>query len=276
MNLRTVFMWSIVAVVFVCMAVFVAGCKDDDNPAAAVITPITEDLFPLTVGNSISFSGYLRSKTTDQNIDSSGTVYASKWTVLSNAAPAPDGSTANLVTDTLTLPGWYAGVPVPAFKAPTNYLFKRATPTGTANFSFLNNIGPFFRKFGIARSDSLVWILIGDMSAGAGATGKEWSAFDSTYTGFIAPTVSGTIRLEIVGRFTREDITFPNAVGGSATFTSTYKLTATRHIYLNGSLASTAETASVWLVPNVGPVKVIFNTDGETYGHTKEYKSKSF
>ena len=98
--------------------------------------------------------------------------------------------------------------------------------------------------------------------------GVEWTGFDSTWT---APT--GQVRLQIVGKIeAKAPITVNNL-----TF-SVYKAIATRKVYLGGSTTPSVvgETASIWLAPDIGIVKFIFNADGESSGFFRELKSKNF
>jgi hypothetical protein len=81
--------------------------------------------------------------------------------------------------------------------------------------------------------------------------------------------------LEIVGKWEgRESLTL------AGTTFNTYKLTTRRNVYLGGSPTpapgSGALTASIWLASAIGPVKMILNADGESYGHFREFLSKNF
>ncbi len=241
----------------------IPGCKKEETITETVSQGIQVDLFPLVVGHSISYSGFLRDRTTDTDISASGQTYSATWFVASNSAPVPTGGTSSLVYDTTKVnlgTGLITSV---------NPLFiSRSPATGTANFSFLTNIGRFYRTFGIQRADSLRWILIANLQAGVGT---EWSGFDSTWTAQIQPGVTGPVRLQIVGKF---EGTETLTLAGQAF--STYKLTAKRRVYLSGVLALEAPTATFWLATNIGPVKMIINADGESYGHSRDFKSKNF
>lgn len=255
-------LWSR-AIILTLPLVFLVGCSDDDTTNPPVDDGIKEDLYPLTVGRQIVYSGMLRDKTTDVNIDATAAVYETKWTVASNSTPTPIGGTSNLVMDSTRVP---TGIPTPpTIVVPTPLFVKRDPATGTADISFMQNIGPFFRRFGITRTDTLHWFDLAKLSQGVG---KEWTAFDNTYT---APT--GDVRLQVVSKWeAKEDLT----VGGQ-TF-STYKLTTTRKVYLGGSTTPSvvSPTATLWLSPGIGPVKMILNADGENVGHYREFKSKNF
>jgi len=60
----------------VCVAIssmlYVSGCKESTTEPEDTIKPITDDLYPLIVGRKLVFSGFLRDKTTDVNIDATG------------------------------------------------------------------------------------------------------------------------------------------------------------------------------------------------------------
>lgn len=247
------------------LSLLILGCKKDDE-LVQTVTPITVDLFPLTVGHQITFSGFLRDAATDTNIIATGAVYKTTWTIESNSAPLTSigmSGTATYIIDSTTVPAG-AGT----FTKVSPVFVQRANATGTDNFSFITSVGKFFRTFGIVRPDSLKWILIADLTVGE--TGS-WTAFDSTYT----YGGTHTVRLEIVGKWEgKENLTL------NGTSFETYKLATRRNIYLDGSATpapgSGALTASIWLAADIGPVKMILNADGESMGNYREYMSKSW
>lgn len=262
MKLTSLLRNSIFSFLLVASLIFTnSGCKETTTEPEGP-DPITEDLFPLTVGRKITYSGMLRHAVADTNITATAAVYETRWTVASNTAPVPIGGTSNQVLDSTRVP---TGLPTPPTVWRVTPLFIARTPaTGTANFSFLQNIGPLYRRFGIARADSLRWFLLADLSKGVG---NEWTAFDSSWT-----AAAGVVRLEVRAQFkVKESI----AVGGQ-TFT-TYRLETVRNVTLGGTAVITrGATATLWLAPNVGPVKMILNADGESPGHFREFKSKSW
>lgn len=239
-----------------------SGCKEKSTEPEQGVQPITEDLYPLIVGRKLTFSGFLRDKITDINIDATGAVYEARMTVAATSAQTPFG-VAHVLSDSQRVP---TGLPQPPTTwVVTSYYVQRSSPTGSGNISFLTNIGRFYRTFSIQRADSLRWILLAKLDAGVGV---EWTGFDSSWT---APT--GLVRLQIVGKFEpKASITVNNQ-----TFNA-YKATATRKIYLGGSSTPSVvgETATLWLAPDIGLVKFIFNADGETNGFYRELKSKNF
>lgn len=262
MKLTSLLRNSILSFLLVASVIFTnSGCEDTTEPKGP--DPITEDLFPLIVGRQIVYSGFLRARDVDTNITATGAVFEARMLVASNNQATPVGGTSHLLLDSMRVP---TGIPTPpTFWRITRYFVKRDQPTGPHSFSFLTGIGSFYRRFGIARTDTLKWILLADMKAGLD---NEWIGFDSTWT---SPT--GLVRLQIVGKFTRETIT--TATG--QTF-NTYKVTATRKIYLGGSPTASvvSPTATLWLAPNIGIVRFIFNADHESPGFWRDFRSKNF
>ncbi len=252
----------LLALTFAVMTFFVVGCKKSSSSTTApVSTAITVDLFPLTAGHQIIYSGYLRAVLVDTNITATGAVYRTSWTVLSNSYPTPIGGTSTLIYDSTTVP---TGIANPAtVVVPTPLFVQRASPTGTGNFSFLQNIGLFYRTFGLTRADSLRWILIGKLDAGVGV---PWTAFDSTWT-----TAVGATELKIVGEIVDQETITP----GGQSF-STYKLTLTQNVLVGGATTATAPLATFWLAPGIGPVQMILNATSEANGHYRVFQSKNF
>ena len=147
------------AIALAVLTLFAVGCKKSSNPVESTTIPITTDIFPLTVGHKITYTGYLRSIGTDTNI-TTGTIYSSTWTVVSNDTATPLGGTANLIIDSITAPSPSA----------TLLYVLRVPPTGESNFSFIQNIN-------LPQGDSLTWILVGNIGYGVASF---WSAFDDT------------------------------------------------------------------------------------------------
>ncbi len=260
-TLRSVFTASLAVLVTLSTMLYVTGCEKSSEPEDTV-QPITEDLFPLVVGRKLIFGGFLRDKTTDANIEATGAVYEARMTVVANNSATPFGP-AHVLSDSQRVPTGLANPPTTWVVG--QFLIQRDAPTGSGNFSFLTNIGRFYRTFSINRPDSLQWIMLVRQDAGVGG---EWTGFDGTWT---AP--AGQVRLQIVGKIEgRETLTL-----GGQSFNA-YKITATRRVYLGGSTtpAQVAQTATIWLAPNIGIVKFIFNADGESNGFYREYKSRNF
>ena len=240
--------------------IFIFSSCDEDTTSPEEIVPITDDLFPMIVGRQITYNGFLRNATTDSNI-TSFPQYIAKWTVVSNDTLTPVGGTSNLVWDSTLVPTGISNPPVIWVETP--FFIRRDPPTGTANFSFLQNIAPFYRRFNIQLSDTLRWIHLAQLDKGVN---NEFTAFDSTWA-----ASSGNVRLLIVGKF---EGNVSLTVNGQS-FT-TYLLTTRRRIYVDGQLLTEAATASIWLAKDIGPVKMIINADGENPGHYREMLSKNF
>src|SRR5258705_8278721 len=77
------------------------GCKSNDTTTTPpVVTPITDDLFPLVAGHRFEFTGFLVAPlTVDSAISSSIGAYEGIWTVL----PGPSGTW--LIRDSTTVQG---------------------------------------------------------------------------------------------------------------------------------------------------------------------------
>ncbi|HEX9615049.1 MAG TPA: hypothetical protein VGA55_06065, partial [Bacteroidota bacterium] len=96
------------------LAVFLltaSSCKKDEGPNNVDTTPITDDLFPLTAGRQLVFSGYIRHATADTNLTSTGAFYQGRMTVGTTTNLTPDGSTATVLVDSSLVnpaPVWVA------------------------------------------------------------------------------------------------------------------------------------------------------------------------
>lgn len=263
-SLQWLLSFAMALAVAVFMALSVSGCKKDSEGPA--VQPITEDIFPLVVGRKITFSGMLRQDTTDVEITASAAVYVAKWTILTNSSPDPyGGAAATVINDSTQVPTGVANPPT-VWRV-NNLLIRRASPTGTSNIEFMNDLGLFYRTFGIAGTDTLKWMTIAKLDAGVG---NEFEVFNQTFTG-----ATGQVRLQVYGKFFAKE---PLTVGGS-TF-NPYRLELGRRIYLGTSTtpATQGATATFWLEPGVGPVKMILNAGGAKgyFGHTRNFASKNF
>jgi hypothetical protein len=231
------------------LTLFSVGCKKSSSPVETTTIPITTDIFPLTVGHRITYTGYLRSIGTDSNITSGGTVYSSTWTVVSNDTATPLGGTANLIIDSMTAPTLTA----------TPLYVLRVPPTGETNFSFLQNIN-------LPQGDSLTWILVGNIGYGVASF---WSAFDDTLN-----TADSTYDLKIVGEFADQESL---SVGGQ-TF-NTYRTTLTQIVIVDGVVQGNGigvPLATYWFAPGIGPVKMIVDATEQRNGYEWDFKSKNF
>jgi len=249
----------------------IPSCKKSSTEPAAK-EQVMGDLYPLVMGRKLTFNGSIRDAVTDTNITATSAFYNARMTTLTAGFPAlapfvaPLAGTTFFISDSsLVSPPstWYV----------SGFYVKRTTAT-SGDIWFLTNAGRFYRQTFVyvpgtgGRIDSLKWILLVKENA---TVGESWVAFDSTYTSLSGAI--GTARLKV-------DCVFE----GKQTLTlngqtyETYKLVATRSVFVGGSStpASQGATATVWLVPGVGIVKFIFNSDGETPGFERDLLSKNY
>lgn len=242
----------------------VTSCKKETTQPAK--EQVTGDMYPLINGNKIRFNGYIRHAQNDTNITATGAYYQARMTVFTAGFPplpsfvAPLAGTTYFIQDSSL-------VVAPSTWNVSGFYVKRSAAT-SGDIWFLTNAGRFYRTLGVypGRIDSLKWVLL--VKEGA-FIGESWVAFDSSYT---SSTV-GSARLRV-------DCVFEGKVSitvNSQTFEA-YKLVATRKVYAGGSSTPLQEgsTATIWLVPNVGIVKFIYNSDGETPGFERNYLSRNF
>jgi hypothetical protein len=255
------------AVFFIVLSISYVGCKDNSTSPEEQ-QAITEDLFPLIPGHIIVYEeGNLYQYDTQDPIPGSENGFNSKWIVGTNVSlPVAPYTNPTVVIDTTN---------VPAFGVTSVRQFFIHKDTTNGNFDFLTDLGYLFRSQKIyntpgdsssgVRADSLVWIGLSKSSEGVG---KEYIAYSANYTS----ATLGDIKFEIVGMFVQETVTI------AGTNYDTYKLTATRKIYLGNQTvaASTGVTAVLWLAPNIGPVKIILIGDGESNGKIQTMTSKNF
>ena len=239
----------------------ISGCnKDEDNTVTppATIPPITANLFPTIAGHQFVYVGY-GIMTNGAAIPDPNHVYKTVWTI------GPTGSTpvgiATTIVDTTTLQGSTGTV------GKKSYLFVKKD-SATGDVQFMQTLGPFFRAFGISRTDTLRWIMVSKQSVGLGGT---WTALDSTYAG----PGGASIRLQILGKM--EDTTVITDSAATPVQHHVYRTRTYRNIFVNGATTvSNASTSEIWLEPNVGPVQIHIYQDTENIGHFRVLRSKSF
>jgi len=244
------------------MSFIFTDCKDETTTPEE-IQAIVDDLFPLVEGREIVYGeGTLLFNGTQTPIPNSEMGFNSSWKIGANVPSNPV-----VIYDTTN---------IPALGVTSTREFYIQKDAATGNFDFLTNLGFLFRSQKIYntpgdstsgfKSDSLVWIGLSKSSEGVG---REWEAFSSIYN---SAALGGDIRFEIVGMFERESLTI------AGTNYNTYKLTATRNIYLGNSTvaSSTGTTAILWLAADVGPVKIILIGDDESHGKSQTMTSKNF
>lgn len=234
------------------------GCDKAAGPAKE---QVTGDLFPLTAGHKLTFNGFIRHAVNDTNITATGAYYRGIMTILPAAPPLPP-NVPDIAGTTFFISDSSLVDPTPTWVVSGFYVKRTSSTSG--DFMFLTNAGRFYRLTGVARTDSLKWILLVKENA---TVGESWVAFDSSY----ANQAGSTSRLYIECVFDGLASITVNAQTYQA-----YKLTATRSVFFGGTLVSQGPTASIWLVPNLGIVRFIFNSDQETPGFERNLLSKNF
>ncbi|MEX1140674.1 MAG: hypothetical protein WEF53_15145 [Bacteroidota bacterium] len=245
------------------MLIVAPGCKKSTDPAEA--EKVMGDLFPLTAGHKLTFNGFIRHAVNDTNITVTGGFYRGIMTVLPAAPPLPP-NVATLAGTTFFISDSSLVDPAPVWVVSGFYVKRTSSTSG--DFYFLTNAGRFYRQTFVNRVDSLKWILLVKENA---TVGESWVAFDSSYTS--SSGAVGTARLRI-------DCVFDGLAGvtvNGQTYQA-YKLTATRSVYVGGAPTPVSQgaTATVYLVPGLGIVKFLFNSDGETPGFDRNLLSKNF
>ncbi|MBI1808124.1 MAG: hypothetical protein HYR76_13885 [Ignavibacteria bacterium] len=244
----------------VLMILVAGGCKTNSTESSVIITPITDNLFPLVAGHIFEYTGYL----VDTNkVDTPVPgippgAYKAKWTLL------PGPSDTWLIQDSTTV-----GATVS-----TRFLQIRKDTT-SGDFAFRQTLGPFYRRFGVTYTDTTIWVWVARPSMGIGNT---WLAFDTTVTGHLQGQ-TGAVGLQIFGRILgQESITDSSSVH---TMYQAYKVRTWRKITatiqgLTVTVQDDATTALLWLVKDIGPVQVNIAGDTENYGHFRVLISKNF
>jgi len=241
------------------------GCKDEDsgttNPPATD-TSVPKEIFPLVPGRVIEYnSGTLLSFDSSTPIAGSEIGYQSKWIIAGPTPYLPPYTSPTAIIDTTKTLG---------LTLLRTFLIHRDT---TANiYYFLTNLGYFFRSqniqdgTGSIRGDSLRWIALAKPGEGLK---KKWIAFSESFT---SATI-GAVKLEITGEFEEKE----SLTAAGSTYT-TYRTVATRNIFLGTSTTpvSTGITARLWMVENVGPIKIELRGDAESHGKLQTMTGKNF
>ena len=140
----------------------------------------------------------------------------------------------------------------------------------------MQTIGPFKRAFGIpydtlSAADTLAWVAVARPSQGVGATGAQWTAYDSTFTG----TGSTQVRLQIFGKIEAIETIIDSSSGHTSY--STYRSRTWRKITVSGSVVQDdATTSRLYLAKDVGPVQIRIVEDTENIGHFRVLSQKNF
>jgi hypothetical protein len=222
-----------------------------------VTGPITVDLFPIVAGRKFTFDGYAIA-TTGATLPDPSNVYNTVWTI---GPPGPlPGST--VIVDSTTLQHPSAGVITVA----RNLLIVKNGATG--EFFFAQTLGPFFRAFGIDRTDTVRIVSIAKPEVGISGT---WVSFDSSY-------VSGSgsnVRLEINGIVEGGEVITDSSTARDRW--ETIRFRTWRRISVNGAVVvDNATTSRIWLHDEFGPVQVLIAQDTENLGHMRTIKATNF
>ncbi len=249
----------------------VVGCKSDETPTngGGGVVPITDDLFPTTVGHKFTFDGFATAPNSGATIPDPSNSYKTVWTILANGVPSPIGGTATVIVDSTTGPFGPGGFVVTVSR---NLLVRKDS---VGDFFFIQTIGPFKRAFGIPvgtnASDTLISVAVSRPSQGAGATGQQWTAYDQTFTG----SGSVPVRLEIFGQIQAAETIGDSS--GTSTMYNTYRSRTWRKITVGGTVVQNdATTSLIWLAKDIGPIQVRIVEDTENLGHWRTLKSKNF
>ena len=233
------------------------GCKKDEGPTTPVITPITEDLFPLVAGRRFVYTGFLvDTNSVETPVASSVGHYQAVWNVLAGPAGTwliQDSTTVGTTTATR--------------------FFQITKDTTTGDFSFRQTLGPFYRAIHATYTDTAVWIGIARPSMGIGVV---WTAFDTTVTGNIPGVGTSNVRLQIFGEIEAK-VSITDSSASHTVYPNAYRIRTWRKITAGGFVVQDdATTAKLWLAANIGPVQVNISGDTENYGHFRVLKDKNF
>jgi hypothetical protein len=247
------------------------ACSDDstDAPPGTTVVPITADLFPLIAGRQFTYTGYATANSTSGGapIPDPNNDYLTTWTI-GPTVTSPLGGPAVALFDTtrINLPG------IGVVTVPRTLLVKKDS---LGDFYFMQSIGPFKRAFqipyGSSAADTLIFIPIVRPTQGSGSTGVQWTAYDQTFTS------SGgvPVRLEIFGRIETQE-TISDSAAPPANHT-VYRARTHRRVTVGGSVVQDdAETARLWLEPEIGPIQVRIVEDPENIGHWRFFVSRNF
>ena len=225
--------------------------------SVSVSGAITVDLFPIVLGHRFTFDGYAIA-TTGVPLPDPSNVYNTDWLLAANG-PIPFST---VILDTTTLQHPSAGV----ITVGRNLLIVKNPATG--EFFFAQTLGPFFRAFGIPRTDTVRVVSIAKPDLGIGGT---WVALDSTYES----AVGSSVRLEINGIVEGGEVVTDSSAARDRW--ETVKFRTWRRISVNGAVVvDNATTSRIWLHNGVGPIQVLIAQDTENLGHMRTLKAKNF
>src|SRR5258706_2028538 len=229
------------------LILFAGGCKSNDTTTAPpLVSPITDDLFPLVTGHRFEYTGFLVApNTVDSAISSSIGSYVGIWTVL------PGPSVTWLIRDSPIVEG---------FTSVRFLQIKKNSSSG--DLSFRQTLGPFYRAIGATYSDTLAWIELAKPSVGVGV---QWSAFDTTVVGHVGG-LTGDVHLQIFGKIEGQFSVTDSSVS-HLVYPHAYRIRTWRKITAGGFVVQDdLTTAKLWLVAGIGPVQVNISGGSENYG----------
>jgi hypothetical protein len=213
------------------------------------------------LGNRINYSGYVTAGATDTTWNLVSTGVSGSLTVIPTAAiPAAAALGAQyVVADTAKIPALGATV--------VQYLFVTKDAT-THDLQVIQNIGSFYRAFGVSRADSLRWFQFVRPSYGLNNT---WTAFDTSMTLSISPGVTSTVELLVQGKIVKTE-----TITAGGTDYNCYRVEITQNVIV-GSTAPQVTTAYVLdLAVGIGPVVLKVPATASTTGLYRIMTSKSF
>jgi len=252
------------------ISVLFTGCPEDATapPAGGGVVPITANLFPLVVGNKLTYTGYAKAPGTGATIPDPNGSYKSIWTIATNSFPTPLGGTATAIIDSTTIPfGSSTGTDTTVAR------FLLVQQDSSGDFLFLQTIGPFKRLFGIPVTtpvDTFIWVAVARPSQGVGSTGAVWTAYDASFTAADGITV---VRLQIFGQIEAME-TIQDSTG---TDRETFRSRTWRRLTVGGSIIQDdATTSQLWLTADLGPVQINIEEDTENLGHFRVLSGINF
>ena len=231
------------------------------------ISGVPENLFPLVVGQRLSYSGYLTASSTGTKIESSEPGYTARLTIgpvtsINSVYPNPPvnvSGTGIIVADSTDVPGGGIGT------ITMTHFFDR--DPSTARIRMLMNLGYFYRIFAINRSDSLQYILLMDPRQGLR---NSYTCFTESYVGTIAGS-SAIIGMTYTGQWVGTE-TIQTAVGSF----STWLLEVRQTVTIGSTPVAAFIVMRIWFAQGIGPVKMELSGNAEQYGHVRVLASKNF
>jgi hypothetical protein len=218
---------------------------------------ITDDLFPLTLGRKFTYSGYAITTAGATLPDPAGR-YQTVWTV-GPAGPLPFST---VIVDSTRLIHPIAG----EITVARNLVIIKNPLNG--EFFFLQTLGPFFRAFGIDRTDTVRAVSIAKPDLGIGG---EWTALDSVYV----DSLGANVRLQILGRVEGGEVVTDSSAAHAKY--ETIRFRTWRKITVNSAvIVDDATTSKIWLRKDLGPVQVLIAQDTENLGHFRVMNNKNF